>query len=101
MLFKDCKFREKNNVRKNMKQEILGILEKEIPYSLCNEGRILEYIDLLLDESDYDIREACFYYKYRYVRIDLSVELFSKVAVEYINEHLNEFLLQKHVPAKK
>ena len=49
MLFKSCKFREKNNVRKEMKECILGNLKQEIPWDKCNDGRILEYIDLLLD----------------------------------------------------
>lgn len=96
MLFKSCKFREKNNVRKEMKECILGNLKQEIPWDKCNDGRILEYIDLLLDESHYHIREATFYYRYRWVKIDLNCELFSKIAIEYILEHLDEFLLEKY-----
>ena len=97
MLFKDCKFRDKNGVRKNMKMEILVDVKQETPFPLCNEGRILAYIDLLLDESDYDVKKNSFYYKYRRIRIPLGKELFSKVAVEYINEHLDDFLLQEHI----
>lgn len=96
MLFKDCKFRDKKNVRKNMKEEIRNHVQKEVPYHLCNEGVILQYIDFLLDESKYNIRENTFYYQYRWVKIPLDSNILSKVAAEYIMEHLDEFLLMKN-----
>ncbi len=96
MLFKDCKFNDKSKVRKTFKEDILLQVKPEIPFSKCNEGRILEYIDILLDESQYNVREEQFYYKYRYVKIGLDADLFSKVTIEYIKEHLEDFILEKH-----
>ncbi len=96
MLFKDCKFKDKPLVRKNIKEEIMIEIKKDIPFEKCNDGRILEYIDLLLDESEYDTRQERFYYKFRWVRITLDSNIFSKIASEYINEHLDDFLLTKH-----
>lgn len=97
MLFKTCKFKDRPNVRKTIKDEILILIRKDIPFDKCNTGRILEYIDQLLDETEYDIRGETFYYKYRWVKIELDSELLSKVTSEYINEHLNEFLLTKYL----
>ncbi len=96
MLFKECKFKDKSNVRRKVKEEILINTKKDIPFSICNKGKILEYIDLLLNESEYDIKGEKFYYKYRWVRINLDINLLSKVTSEYINEHLDEFILVKH-----
>ena len=96
MLFHKCKFPGKTIVKKDMKNNIINKVKQEIPYSKCNEGNIFDYIDFLIDESEYDKRSESFYFKYRYIRIDLDVELFSKVATEYILEHLDDFLLEKH-----
>ena len=75
---------------------ILYNIKKDIPFNECNTGKVLEYIDLLIDESKYNIKEDTFYYQYRKVRIPFDVELFSKVASEYINENLDYFILMKH-----
>ena len=96
MLFKDCQFRDKTNVRKQFKEAIVADVKKEIPFNKCNDGRVFEYIDFLLDESEYSIGKNQFYYKVTWVKIWLPVSLFVKVAVEYINEHLDYFLLEKH-----
>lgn len=96
MLFRDCKFRDKANVRKTVKEAIIQQIKTEIPFEQCNEGRIYEYVDILLDDSKYNVKRDMFYYGYRHIKIDLSVELFSKVAAEYINEHLEDFLLIQH-----
>lgn len=96
MLFKECKFRDKKKVRQSMKEDILQLVIDDIPFSRCNEGNVLEYIDLLLDESEFDVRKQQFYYRFRWVNIPLNSNLFSKVASEYINEHLDDFLLEKH-----
>ena len=96
MLFKDCKFKNKASVRKVMKESILQNIKTEVPFSICNVGRILEYLDLLIDESKYNIKGDYFYYQYKKVRITFDIELFSKVAAEYINENLDDFLLMKH-----
>ena len=38
MLFKDSKFRNKKNVRKNMKECILNEVKENIPFKSCNTG---------------------------------------------------------------
>ena len=96
MLFKESKFRNKSNVRKKMKECILNKVKAECPFQYSNTGLILQYIDLLLDESQFNIKREEFYYQYRHVRVPLDCNLFSKVAVEYINEHLDYFLLEKN-----
>ena len=96
MLFKCSKFRDKKSVRKDTKEELRAIVEKNTPYKKCNEGSILQYIDLLLDETPYNIRTGTFYYHYNWVKIDLSMKLLGLVASEYINEHLSDFLLEKY-----
>ena len=96
MLFKKCKFPGKANIKKDMKNNIINKVKQEIPFDKCNEGNVFDYIDFLIDESEYDKRSSSFYFKYRYIRIDLDVDLFSKVATEYINEHLDDFLLTKY-----
>ena len=96
MLFKQCKFKDKAKVRKQMKDQIISNIKNEIPYNQINTGRLFEYIDILLDDSDYDIRGEQFYYHHRWVKIVLDAELLSKVVSEYVNEHLNEFILEKN-----
>lgn len=99
MLFKDCKFKGKKDVRKTMKEDIMNYIKKsEIPYSKCNEGFIYEYIDLLLDETQYDIKQHTFYYKVNWVKINIGFKILSNVALDYIREHLDEFLLEEHKP---
>jgi hypothetical protein len=100
MKFKDCKFNGKRDVRKEVKADISNFLKREIPYTLYNEGLILQYIDLLIDETDYDVRRKQFYYKVNWVKIDISVKLLKNVALEYIKEHRMEFLLEKNMPAQ-
>ena len=97
MKFKDCKFRGKTQVRKEVKDEIVSFLKSEMQYGDCNEGLILQYIDLLLDETDYDIKRGVFYYRIRLGKIDLSVKLLKNVALEYIKEHISAFLLEKNI----
>lgn len=96
MKFKDCKFKGKREVRREVKSEIRDFLKKEIPYSDCNEGLILQYIDLLIDETDYDVRRNQFYYKVNWFRLELPIKLLKNVALEYIKEHMIEFLLEKN-----
>lgn len=94
MLFKQCKFKGKPQVRKEFKESILSAVKLETPFARCNEGRILQYIDLLLDETDYSVKQGVFYYRSRRIRINLDDTFLAKVATEYINEHINDFLLE-------
>jgi len=95
MRFKQCKFHGKREVRKEVKCEIFSFLKRELPKGAYNQGLILEYIDLLLDETDYDIKNNKFYYKAKWFKIDLPVKLLREVALEYIKEHMIDFLLEK------
>ena len=98
MKFKDCKFNGKKEVRKEVKGEIVSFLKREIRWECFNEGLIFQYIDLLLDETEYDIKGNRFYYKIRYGKITLSVKLLRNVALEYIKEHVSALLLEKYLP---
>jgi len=97
MKFKDVRFNGKREIRKEVKHDIVNFLKKELNYSDYNEGFIFEYIDFLIDETDYDVRRNRFYYKVRLSKIDLSVKLLKNVALEYIKEHQNDFLLEKNL----
>lgn len=97
MKFKDCKFKGKNQIRKEVKEEICNFLKRELKYECYNEGLILQYIDLLIDETDYDIKRNRFYYRIRLGKIDLSVKLLKNVTLEYIKEHISAFLLEKYL----
>ena len=94
MLFKRCKFKEKPQVRKQYKESILTVVKSETRYSDCNEGMILQYIDLLLDETEYNPKQGVFYYRSKSIKVTLDDAFLAKVAVEYINEHINDFLLE-------
>ena len=97
MKFKDCKFRDKSSMRKHFKDDIMNGIKEELPVEKYNEGFLFEYIDLLLDETDFDVKRKQFYYKYNWVKINLSVSLLCKVAIDYIMEHQNDFLLEKNI----
>ena len=100
MKFKDCKFKNKREIRKEVKRDIAIFLKREFKsYTLCNEGLILQYIDLLIDETEYDVRRNQFYYKLNWIKIDLPVKLLKNVALEYIKEHKIDFLLDKYTEA--
>lgn len=94
MKFKDCKFKGKREVRKEVKMDISNFLKKQINYEDCNEGLILQYIDVLIDETEYDPKRNMFYYKVNWVKVEISVKLLKNVALEYIKEHMVDFLLE-------
>jgi len=96
MKFKQCKFHNKKEIRKETKCEIYSFLKSELPIKECNQGLLLQYIDLLLDESDYDIKNNKFYYRAKGFKLDLPVKLLKEVALEYIKEHMIDFLLEKN-----
>ena len=96
MKFKKCKFKGKREVRKEAKDEINQFIKKNIPYDDCNEGLIFQYIDLLLDETEYDVKRNTFYFRSNRVKVDLSITLLKNVALEYIKEHMVDFLLEKY-----
>ena len=79
-----------------MKEEIFSSLENEVPLSECNTGRIFEYIDYLINYSSFDFKRKTFYYQYSYVKVDLTTDLFSKITIEYVLEHLDDFILEKN-----
>ena len=96
MKFKDCKFRDKTVLRKQFKDVIMKGIGDELDIGTYNEGLVFEYIDLLLDETDFDIKRKQFYYRSNWIKINLSLNLLSKVAISYILEHQNDFLLEKY-----
>ena len=96
MKFKVCKFIGKSNVRKNMKNEIMDYLSNQINLLEYNVGFIFQYIDLLLDESEYNIRRHHFYQRCNYVNVTLTSEILQNVTLDYIKEHENDFKLEKY-----
>ena len=96
MLFKKCRFKEKSLVKKEVKEEIMLFLKQELPFEKYNEGLTYMYIDFLLNETEYDVRNNQFYYKHKGLKIDLTIKLLQNIAYSYIMEHPNDFLLDKH-----
>lgn len=92
MLFKDCKFKDKRQVMHSWKQNIftesMKILKEE--NIIVSELSLDNYIEILLEETDYNIRDNVFYEPIS--RYKFTVDVFTQITVEYIHEHITEFV---------
>lgn len=95
MKFVDCNFKGKHDVRKDLTREIFIACKESIPkFDMLNTFTVEDYIHLLIDESCYNSKQGMFYMANVNVKIPLKV--FKNVAIEYILEHIDEFLLTKY-----
>ena len=96
MKFEDIKFKGKHELRDRITKEILLACRESIPdFNKLNTFIVEDYIHLLIDESEYDMKHKYFYMKSFNIRIPLKV--FKNVAIEYILEHIDEFMLSKYI----
>ena len=95
MKFSDYNFLGKHEFRDEITNDIIHACRENIPsFDRLNIFLVEDYIHLLIDESEYDIKGRVFYLENSNVMVSLKV--FKSVAIEYILEHINEFLLCKY-----
>ena len=89
MKFEYVRFKGKNSVKKQLINEI----KKEAHFTdEISELAVKNYLEILLDGTDYDIDNHVFYEPITGYSLDL--EFFVSVAREYVSEHINDFLLE-------
>ncbi|WP_305554578.1 hypothetical protein [Methanobrevibacter sp. V74] len=95
MKFVDCDFVGKHDVRKSITREIFIACRESIhKFDELNMFLVEDYIHILIEETEYNSRGHYFYEKETEVKINLKV--FKNVAIEYILEHIDDFLLCKY-----
>ena len=95
MKFKDCTFNNKSEMRENVRKKILIACRESIPmFDRFNTFRVDDYLNLLIEETPYNPNRHYFYDEDTKVKINLKV--FKSVAIEYLLEHIDDFLLEKH-----
>ena len=96
MKFKDVSVRgDKKHFQKQIRYRIFKRVQQqcELDYGVrlstfaLSYCRIMNYLDILIEESEYNPRTNVFYY----LNYKLNYQLLAKVALEYIMEHINEF----------
>ncbi len=94
MKFVDCQFSGKSDVREDTRKKILVACRESIPFDRFNHFRVDDYLNLLIEETHYNPRRNYFYEENTRVKINLKV--FKSVSIEYLLEHIDDFLLEKH-----
>ena len=95
MKFDDLDFKAKPEVREETRKQILIACQESIPhFDRFNTFRVDDYLNLLIEETHYNPRKHYFYDKVTGVKISLKV--FKTVAIEYLLEHKNDFLLERY-----
>ncbi|MBQ6344992.1 MAG: hypothetical protein IJI96_02655 [Methanobrevibacter sp.] len=88
--FIDCNFHGKERFQNSVRRKIYGKLGFEIwETALLSTLAIERYLDILIEETDFNIKSKVFYDKISNTKI--SYNLFAKIATEYILEHINDF----------
>ena len=95
MKFVDCQFSGKSDVREDTRKKILVACRESIPFfDRFNHFRVDDYLNLLIEETHYNPSKHYFYDKNTGTMINLKV--FKSVSIEYLLEHIDDFLLEKH-----
>ena len=95
MKFVDLDFHNKSEVREDTRKKILLACKESIPmFNKFNTFRVDDYLNLLIEETPYNPHRHYFYDEDTGVKISLKV--FKAVAIEYLLEHIDDFLLEKH-----
>lgn len=93
--FVDCVFRGKSELREDVRKKILVACRESIPvFDRFNHFRVDDYLNILIEETHYNPRKHYFYDENTGTRINLKV--FKSVSIEYLLEHIDDFLLEKH-----
>lgn len=93
MKFRECRFQGKYKFKKSTRKKIFDKLDIWTMNVLFSFSTLERYLDILIDETDFNPKTKVFYYKTSNTKI--SIDLFSKIATEYIVEHIDDFRLSK------
>lgn len=91
MKFEDLKFHSKEKVKASVIKEISDILEHNLDFESLSQLSILRYIDILVDDQDYNPKSGVFYDKL--TNRKLSYTFLAGIAHDYILDHIEEFKL--------
>lgn len=91
MLFKDCKFYDKQTVLKTWRHKIISKAEQLLQEDgICvYESALNRYVEYLLEDTHYNIRDNVFYEPRSHYKF--TVDVFAQITYEYVLEHLGEF----------
>ena len=96
MKFKDVDFQGKEKFQKSIRRSIYGRIDPIITLSEVFSLLAIErYLDILIEESDFNPKSRVFYNKISNTKI--THDLFGKIASEYILEHIEDFKLKAGV----
>ena len=94
MKFKDCNFQGKKRYQKSIRRNIYDKLDHDIwSISVFSFLAIERYLDVLIEETDFNPKTKVFYEGISKTKI--SIDLFAKIASEYILEHIDDFAVEK------
>jgi len=89
MKFEDCRFKGKQRVRKNHILEITERLTPLLEGFGFQETSIRRYLEILVDQQEYNVRTDVFYDKITNRKLDY--DFLAVIAYEYIMEHKSDF----------
>lgn len=93
MKFKDCNFQGNEKYLKSIRKKIFNKLDPMIwSMGVFSVLEIERYLDILIEETDFNPKTKVFYEKISKTKI--SVNLFAKIATEYILEHMDDFFVK-------
>lgn len=94
MKFCEYHFPGKHDVRKDLTRSIFIACKESIPeFHMLNKFLVEDYIHLLIDESEYNFKTHSFYINNN---VNVPLKVFKNVAIEYILEHINDFVQEKY-----
>ena len=89
MKFKECRFKGKSHFKNYMVNEIWDILEDDLEMSLLSSTMVKDYLEILIDEQDFDCDRRVFYDPVSGLK--LNVKFLAEIAHDFIIEHNDEF----------
>lgn len=94
MIFDDVRMPHKKEILKEYKKEILLKVEKGLfNFHELSDLAIDNYLNILLNESEYDKKRGCFFEVFS--NVEITIDMFASMTIEYITEHIDEFLIEK------
>ena len=90
MKFEDLDFPGKTKVKSSAVNEIMKILEHDLSIGGLSHLAILRYIEILVEDQEYNIKTGVFYDKI--TNRKLNYKFLASVAHEYIIEHNEDFV---------
>ena len=91
MKFKDVNFKDKQKFRGYVITEIFLRLEHKLPCRWLSRGLIYRYLNILIDECDFNPYTKVFYDPDSHSKFNY--DFLAEVARGYIQEHVDDFIL--------